>query len=133
MELDKNGFFVVLLGVLFDPEKKKILIMKRENDPHIPELSWVFPGGRAVPGKDVEETLKKRIKEQTGLDIENLGCIVSRIPEEKDNFLLVYYLCEVVDGKKESEKLKWVNPEELEQYFTTSFHPHLREYILNLK
>ena len=38
--------------------------------------------------------------------------------------------------EKEGEdftEIKWVDPEELENYFTTSFHPSLKEYIINLK
>jgi hypothetical protein len=34
---------------------------------------------------------------------------------------------------EEFTELKWVFPEELEKYFTTSFDPRLKEYIMNLK
>ncbi|MDP3986702.1 MAG: NUDIX domain-containing protein [Nanoarchaeota archaeon] len=133
----KEEFQVALLGIIFDPEKKKILIGRREKDPHIPELTWSFPGGRITPGEDVEETLKERIKKKTGLEIENLGSVYSRIPPEKKDLLLIYFLCEVTGGKEEKAddllELKWVDPEELEEHFTTSFHPHVKEYILNLK
>lgn len=133
----KEEFQVALLGIIFDPEKKKILIGRREKDPHIPELTWSFPGGRITPGEDVEETLKEKIKKKTGLEIENLGSVYSRIPPEKKDLLLIYFLCEVTGGKEEKAddllELKWVDPEELEEHFTTSFHPHVKEYILNLK
>ena len=29
-------------------------------------------------------------------------------------------------------ELKWVNPKELEDYFTTSFHKKLKEYLIDL-
>ncbi|MBW6442600.1 NUDIX domain-containing protein [Patescibacteria group bacterium] len=130
-------FNVVLLGIVFDTKKRKILIGKRDEDPHISKLKWCFPGGRLEEGGNVEETLKKRIKEKTGLDVENLGSIYSRVPPEKDDLLLIYFLCEVTGGKEKAgddlKELKWVSPEEVESHFTTSFHPHVKEYVLNLK
>ena len=59
------------------------------------------------------------------------------IPKEKKNFILILHLCEVVKGKEKVggnlKEIKWVNPEELDDYFNIAYHPHLREYILNLK
>ena len=133
----QEEFQVALLGIIFDPKKKKILIGRREKDPHVPKLTWSFPGGRLNAGEQVEESLVKRIKEKTGLKVANLGSIYSRVLPEKKDLLLIYFLCEVTGGRQKTSKkmveLKWVNPEELEDYFTTSFHPHVKEYILNLK
>ncbi len=133
----KGVFTVVLLGVIFDPEKRKILIGRRENDPHIKELTWAFPGGKPEYGEPLEKALEREIKEETGLEIANLGTIFARIPNEKDELLLIYYLCEKTGGKEKAgydfKEIKWVSPEELEKHFTTSFHPQLKEYIMNLK
>jgi len=131
-------FKVILLAIVFDTKTRKILIGKREKDPHIPKLSWAFPGrGKVNYDEEIEETLKKGIKEKTGLDVESLGAIFAKTYPEKKEFLSIYYLCEVTGGEeKAGEKfveLKWVNPDELEKHFTTSFHPHLKEYIMNLK
>ncbi len=135
VELD--NFTVILLGVVFDPKNKKILIGKRENNPHIAKLSWCFPGGRLNYSEEMDSTLKQKIKEKTGLDVKNLGSIFSKTYPEKKEFLAIYFLCEAVsEGEKvggDFVELKWVKPEELENHFTTSFHPHLKEYILNLK
>ena len=137
MEEDIKEFTVLLLGVIFDPKTKRILIGKRENDQTIKELIWAFPGGRATLNEELEETLKIKIKNKTGLDIENLGTIFAKTYPEKREFLAIYYLCEVVGGEEKPsgdiKELKWVNPEELEEHFTTSFHETLKEYIMNLK
>ena len=134
---EMDEFNVVLLGIIYDPSTKKILIGRRENDPYVSELSWVFPGGRLNSGEDMEEAIKKRIKEKTGLAIENLGAVFSKVYPEKKELLSIYFLCEVVSGEEKAgtdfKELKWVKPEELEKHFTTSFHQHLKEYILNLK
>lgn len=139
---DKNNldnFNVILLGVIFDPATKKILIGKRQKDPYIPKLTWCFPGGRLeANNKDLDKILKIKIKKKTGYDIKNLGAIFAKIYPENSKILSIYFLCEVFkgEGKADGDKLKelkWVAPEELEAYFTTSFHPNLKEYILNLK
>jgi len=132
-----DEFNVILLGIIYNPSTKKILIGRRENDPYVSGLAWTPPGGRIIPGKDLENSLKIKIKEQTGFDIENLGNIFAMIPKEKKNFILLLYLCEVVSGEEKVggnlKEIKWVKPEELDNYFTIAYHPHLREYILNLK
>ncbi len=135
--MTENNFKVIVLGIVFNPKTRKILIGRRERDPYIKELSWCFPGGDVNVGNEPEDTLKNEIKNKTGLKVENLGAVFSKVYPEKKDFLAIYYLCEVTDGKEKAEEkfaeIKWVNPEEIENYFTTSFHPKLKEYILNLK
>lgn len=135
--LDQGVFLVNVLGIVFDPKTKKILIGKRENDPYIKELSWCFPGGRPKNGEDLEDSLKREVKKKTGLNVGSVGVIFAKTYPEKREFLSIYFLCEVVGGEEKAGELfteiKWVNPEELENYFTTSFHPKLKEYILGLK
>ena len=132
-----NDFKVIVLGIIYNPRTKKILIGRREKDKYIPKLSWAFPGGRLNNKEDVEKAVKKRIKEKTNLEVENLGAVFSKVYPERGDFLSIYFLCEIVGGKEKAKKdfieLKWVNPEDVEKHFTTSFHPHVKEYILNLK
>ena len=136
MGMDK--FNIILLAIIFDPAKRKILIARRGNeDEDIKNLMWQFPEGRLRYGNDVDEILERKIKKKTGLDIKNLGAVSSKIYPEKEDLLAIYFLCEVISGKEKPAddfvELKWVKPEELENYFTTSFHPHMKEYVLNLK
>lgn len=135
---DQNsGFKVILLGVIFDPSKKQILLGKREKDPFIKELSWCFPGGKLIPGEDPDQKLKKRIKDKTGYSVENLGAIFSKTYPEKKDIISIYFLCQIKSGKEKPaddlKELKWVAPKEVEKHFTTSFHPSLKEYIMNLE
>jgi len=136
-KLNKGVFLVNTLGIIYDPSKKRILIAKRIDDSYIKNLTWCFPGAIPSYRKDLEKSLEKNIKNKTGLRVKNLGCVFSRIFKENKQFLLMYYLCEVVGGKENPSKdlteLKWVKPEEIQDYFTTSFDKRLREYIMNLK
>ena len=134
---NENKFQVVLLGVIYNPKTKKILIGKRENDPQLKELTWCFPGGRPNFEEEIQESLKNKIKLKTGYSISNLGAIFSKTYPEKRDLLAIYYLCEVLEGTEKAGddlvELKWVSPEKLEEHFTTSFHSDLKEYIMNLK
>ena len=120
-----SPFHVILLAIIFDPKERKILISKRgEQDENIKNLSWQFPEGRLRKGDDIDAILKTRIKEKTGLEIENLGAVFSKVFSEKGDLLAIYYLCETVGGKikpaNDFTELKWVKPKEIERHFTTS-------------
>ncbi|MEK6872629.1 MAG: NUDIX domain-containing protein [Nanoarchaeota archaeon] len=136
-KLKKGIFLVVSLGIIFDTKTRKILIARRDGDPHIKNLRWGFPGGRPKYGKDLERDLERVINARTGLRVKNLGAIFSRVLEENKKILLIYYLCEVVGGKEKAGEdfieLKWVKPKDLQEHFTTSFDKRLKEYIFNLK
>ncbi|HRZ85749.1 MAG TPA: NUDIX hydrolase [Candidatus Paceibacterota bacterium] len=136
-KIGDNKFLVNVLGVIFNPKTRKILIVRRENDLHIKKLTWCFPGGKVKYDENLEETLKKEIKKKTGLTIESLGTIFARIHPENKEFISIFYLCEVINGEEKAsdtiKEIKWVDPTEIEKYFKTSYHPKLKEYIENLK
>ena len=137
METKINNFQVIILGIIFDPKERKILIGRRENDPFIPDLTWGFPGGKLTSDGEINKTLKEKIRQQTGLEVKNLGAVFSKTYEEKRDLLAVYFLCEALNGKPKAggrlKEIKWVKPLEVEKYFKTSFHPRLREYFVHLE
>ncbi len=136
----KKGVFLVnLLGIIYNPETKKILIGRRENDPHLKELTWVFPGGRPDYKSDMDVNLKFEIKENTGLDVEVKHIVFAKTYPEKREFLSIYYHCELTSpNQTEStegnlKEFKWVTPSEVGNYFTTSIHPTILEYLKTLE
>jgi len=136
-EFDNGVFLVNTLGIVFDTQTRKILIGRRENDGYVPKLTWSFPGGKPEVGEDFEKALERSIKAKTGLKVKSLGAIFARSPPEEERILLIYYLCEAVGGREKAGgkliDLHWVSPEELEDYFTTSLDPRLKEHIMHLK
>lgn len=135
----KKGVFLVnLLGIIYNPDTKKILIGKRVDDPHIKELSWVFPGGRPDYKNDMDINLKLEIKENTGLDVNVKHVVFAKTYPEKREFLSIYYHCELTKPNQKEitegnlKELKWINPSDVEKYFTTSIHPAVLEYLKNL-
>jgi len=132
-QFDRGIFLVNVLGIIYNPKTKQILIGKRENDPYIKELTWVFPGGRPAYKEELDYYLKYEIQRKTGIDVKVKTVIFAKTYPEKREFLSIYYLCEPIGGQeKAGEKfieIKWVKPSEVEKYFTTSLHPALLEYL----
>ncbi len=133
-----DPFHVLLISIIFDPAARKILVMRKDGDPELgAKFTWGFPGTEMYHGDDMDKRLKTKIKEKTGLEIKNLGAVFSKVYPEKKDYMAIYFLCEVFGGKmkpwKFYKELKWVDPEDIEKLFTTSFHPRLKEYIINLK
>lgn len=126
-----------VLGLVYNPDTRRILIGKREHDPYLAELSWCFPGGRPKYEEDLEYYLAHKIKIKTGLDIKVNHVIFAKTYPEKREFLSIYYLCEVTGGEEKAGErfveTKWVKPTELTKYFTTSLHPKLLEYLKSLE
>jgi len=136
----KKGIFLVnLLGIIYNPITKKILIGKRENDPNLKELSWVFPGGRPDYSNEMDINLQIQIKENTGLDVNVKQILFAKTYPEKREFLSIYYYCEILPSSQiESpmgnlKELEWVNPSEVTSRFTTSIHPVILEYLKSLE
>ena len=136
-QFDKGIFLVNVLGIVYNPQTRQILIGKRENDLYIKELSWVFPGGRPTYEGDLEDNLKAIIKDKTGLDADVKEVVFAKTYPEKREFLSVYFCCissgqETKTGKDFTE-LRWVKPTEVQKHFTTSLHPKLLEYLKTLE
>jgi len=135
-QFDRGVFLVNVLGVVYNPKTRQILIGKREDDPYIKELSWCFPGGRPGYNNDIEFYLKHEIKIKTGLEVDVKKVIFAKTYPEKREFLSIYYYCEVSGGEeKAGEKfveLKWIKPSDVQKYFTTSLHPRLLDFLKTL-
>ena len=134
-KFDKGVFLVNVAGIVYDPEKKKILIGRREKDEFLPQLTWCFPSGRPTYKHSLGMCLRMEIKKKTNLDVNVVDCFFARTLPEKPELLMVYYFCEVVeesDKPKAMEKfkeIKWVKPTEVEKYFTTSIDPVVMQFL----
>ena len=117
---------VVGLGIIIK-EGKVLIGQRKEKDPYVKELTWVFPGGK-FDSLNFEEELTAKIKEETWLSVYVNQLIHSRLipdsPEKKVKIIAIYYHCTPVSGKENAggdlKKLSWVEPTKVFHYFTTS-------------
>jgi len=117
---------VVGLGIIIK-EGKVLIGQRKEKDPYVKELTWVFPGGK-FDSLDFEEELTAKIKEETWLSVYVNQLIHARLipdsPEKKVKIIAIYYHCTPVSGKENAggdlKKLSWVEPTKVFHYFTTS-------------
>ena len=123
---NKKEVMVIGLGIIC--KNGNILIgQRKEKDPHIKELIWVFPGGK-FESLDFEAELTKNIKEETGFNVYVNQLVHARLipdsPEKKVKIIALYYHCTPVSGRQRAggdlNKLAWVPAMKIFHYFTTS-------------
>ena len=93
---------VVGLGIIIK-EGKVLIGQRKEKDPYVKELTWVFPGGK-FDSLNFEEELTAKIKEETWLSVYVNQLIHARLipdsPEKKVKIIAIYYHCTPVSGKE---------------------------------
>lgn len=127
-----DTFKVKIVGVLFKPDRKEILVGKTFDD-----KVYTFLEGDLSYDEELDICLKRVAFEKTGYKIHNLGAIYAENKLKEKNELKLYFLCEATEGKemkgKNVDKLKWIKPHEAEKYLETKFPSRLHEYILSLE
>ena len=56
--------------VVFHPTEEKILILKRAMDSYSRPGDWDFPGGNVLYGELHDDSIRREVKEETGLELE---------------------------------------------------------------
>ncbi|MBI4088908.1 NUDIX hydrolase [Candidatus Kaiserbacteria bacterium] len=119
---------VVALGLISN-DKGEILIIQR-SDPKIKDahLRWDIPGGTNDFGEVLEDTVKREVLEETGLEIEIgklLSKCVTRMWEHEEylqHTLVFCYLCKVIKENPLPHKdhkiadMRWERPENFYKY-----------------
>jgi ADP-ribose pyrophosphatase YjhB (NUDIX family) len=103
------------------------LLIRRGSEPLKGE--WSIPGGLLELGEELEAGVQREIKEETGLEVEPLECILvfDRIIREglrvKYHYVIVDYLCRRKRGRlraaSDAIDARWVRREDLPKYHLT--------------
>jgi ADP-ribose pyrophosphatase YjhB (NUDIX family) len=112
-------------GVVVD--RDRVLLIRRGSEPLKGE--WSIPGGMLELGEELAAGVKRELKEETGLDVEPLDCILvfDRIMREgervKYHYVIVDYLCRRKAGRlcpaSDVIDARWVRRADLPQYHLT--------------
>ena len=127
----EQKFKVKIIGILFNPQARKILIGKNKNDKNLSFLE-----GDLRYDEELDVGLKRVSREKTGYIIHNLGAVYAENRLKDKEALRIYFLCEATEGKEQPGKnvseLKWVNPKEIEKQLGKKLPTRLKEYIVGL-
>ena len=134
--MDKNlGHYIVVTVIPVNSEGKFLICKRAEWEKAFPGL-WTVPGGKmevldyALRDRDTkhhwynvfEETAKREVKEEVGLDVDELGYVTSLVYLRSDRIpciiVSLYAMCDDVNVKLEKclVDYAWVNLEEAKEY-----------------
>jgi ADP-ribose pyrophosphatase YjhB (NUDIX family) len=107
--------------------RNRVLLIRRGSEPLRGE--WSVPGGMLELGEELAAGVQRELKEETGLDVVPLECILvfDRILREgkrvKYHYVIVDYLCRRKRGRlrpaSDVVDARWVRREDLPQYHLT--------------
>ncbi len=130
--MEQNKFKIKIVGIIFSPSTRKILIGKNYE-----EEKYSFLEGDLTYKEELDKCLKRTITEKTGYIAHNLGAVYAENKLREDDKIKIHFLCEVTEGEekpgKDVEKLIWVKPSEVEEKIQVKLPTILHEYIMNLK
>jgi ADP-ribose pyrophosphatase YjhB (NUDIX family) len=128
---------IKLIGLGIIHEEGKVLIGKRKDkDEFVESLTWGFPGGEV--GGNIEESLKRIIKEETKLDVEIKELVyVRKPPEPKISIVLFYFDCIPTNRDEKAGgdlvELMWIKPTSVREFFTTSLSDKVMELLRSIE
>ena|SRR3989344_7866019 len=129
--MERSKFYVHIIGIVFDPAKKKILIGKNKGD-----KNFSFIDGELRENEEINEGIKRVTKGKTGYSVSNLGAVFTGKKVGKDDTLSIYFLCEVIDGKevlgKKVDQIIWVKANGVEKLINEKLPSRLKEYLKNI-
>ncbi len=103
------------IGIIFNQDGE-LLIDQRLETSSMGGL-WEFPGGKKEPGEYIEDTIKREISEELGIEIkvrEKLLSFDHSFTHKKLNFTV--HLCEWISGEPQNlacQKFLWIKPNKL--------------------
>ena len=123
-------FLIGPRATIYNTKIHKVLILQRNDGNNV----WEIPGGKRENNEDIADALKREVKEETGLTINEYKLVyVSPIFENHPvlkPFLNIGYLC-LVDNSDvvisdEHLDYKWINVDELSNYLDNDIFNDLK-------
>ena len=130
--MEEHKFIVKIVGIIFKPEKRQILIGRNKG-----ENKYSFLEGDLSYDEELDQGLKRITTEKTGYIIHNLGAVYAENNlSSRPDKLKLHFLCEATEGEErpgqDVEELLWISPLEIEEKLEVKLPTRLRDYILSL-
>ncbi len=99
---------------------------------------WEFPSGKVEAGESDEEALRRELRERVGVNVE-VGRSTARRSHRYDGYVvdLVLYRADILPGEEPQPirvaDLRWVRPQELENYAFPPADQATTDLLLGLK
>jgi 8-oxo-dGTP diphosphatase len=104
-------------------EDGKVLLVRRGKEPH--KDHWSLPGGGVEPGERLRDTVKREVREETGLDVEVgpvAGYREGNVGTDR-HYLVLAFHCRVIGGQlcagDDAAECAFVDPADLPALLTT--------------
>ena len=112
-------YAVPATGALILNEENEIFLMKSPKW----QNKWLVPGGKVEKGYSMKETVKKEVKEETGLKVRDLEFIEAKDGGNPDDFerdthfIFLNFVCKAMNqevnlDEREAIEYIWISPEE---------------------
>lgn len=106
-----NDNFTQVITALISDEKGRVLVSKRSFSSQMPG-QWQNPGGKLEKGESHIEALKREVKEETDLEVKEVGDLIFRVVDKENKFDVYFYEVRVtgIPKAKEPDKVssEWV-------------------------
>ena len=120
LEQKTNNLPKVVVGGLIYQNEKILICQRKEEGDH--PLKWEFPGGKLKDNENNQEALKRELKEELSIEINEMIYFDEYLYEYKKlskNLKLVFFLIFQFEGEiqnKVHQQLKWIDISKLGDY-----------------
>ncbi len=130
-----KSYIGVGCGAVILNEHNEILLQLRNKSPE--KGYWSIPGGRVELFEKIEDTIKREVMEETGVQVEVvdlLGICNHIVENEHVHWVSPSYLCKIIKGIPEIKEpknhldLKWFNINNLPENITLTTKVALENY-----
>lgn len=129
-------------GALIINKKSEVLLQKRGSKSKNEIGFWTKPGGAVEFGEKVENTVKREIKEELGIDIkliQFLGFTNHIIKSENQHWVTFNFLAEIIAGipknlePEKIEEIKWFKLNNLPPKLSQTTSEPIKKYLKSLQ
>lgn len=129
----KKPHHIIGVGIIEREIDNKILITLRPNDAMLGGL-WEFPGGKQEAGEEIQQTIERELKEELGVEVKAYKELMN-LKHAYSHFSITMHawFCTLISGEpkpKESQEVRWVSRDELEEFPFPKANKVLTEKLL---